>query len=319
MNPKAWGGATAYLEYLLAMALAKSLLYLPSSVAYLAGERLGTLAYYLDRKHRTIAQENLRRAFDGELSSYAIGQLVRSTFVNLGLTLVETCRIPKIDRENFQRFVRIEGYEHFTKAKNRGKGVIYITAHLGSWELLPLASSMMGEPLYIVARPLDNRYLDRTINGLRASWGTKVLAKKQAMPTLVRALHRGESIGILIDQNITWREGVFVDFFGHPACTALAPALLALRTDASVLPAAIFRRGRDRHTIVVGEEISLIKTGRLETDLVANTAAFTKAIEAFVRREPAQWLWVHRRWKTQPLPTQHRAEGATCAGPIHIT
>jgi KDO2-lipid IV(A) lauroyltransferase len=127
-----------------------------------------------------------------------------------------------------------------------------------------------------------------------------VLAKKLVMPALVQALLRGESIGILMDQNITWKEGVFVDFFGTPACTALAPALLALRTDASVLPAAIMRCGRDRHTIVVEKEIPLIRTGRLRADIVANTASFTRAIEAFIRREPAQWLWVHRRWKTQP-------------------
>jgi KDO2-lipid IV(A) lauroyltransferase len=306
----------AYLQYLLAMAFAKSLLHLPSSVAYSAGEGLGALLYRLDRKHRVIAQENLRRAFDGRLSPGAIGGLAHSTFVNLGRTVVETCRIPKIDQENFRQFIEIEGFEHFLKAKERGKGVIYVTAHLGPWELLPLASALMGEPLYIVARPLDNRYLDRAINRLRAAWGTRVLAKKRAMPTLVRALHRGESIGILMDQNTTWEEGVFVDFFGLPACTPLAPALLALRTDASVLPVAIFRRRRDRHRIVVGEEISLIRTGRLKEDLVANTAAFTRAIEGFIRREPAQWLWVHRRWKTQPLHARRQTEGAACAGPI---
>jgi len=316
MNESDRVGIIASLQHLLALAFAKSLLHLPSSVAYSAGERLGALLYRLDRKHRVIAQGNLRRAFDGQLSPGAIGGLVRSTFINLGRTVVETCRIPKIDQENCRQFIAIEGYEHFLKAKERGKGVIYITAHLGSWELLPLASALMGEPLYIVARPLNNRLLDRAINHLRAVWGTRVLAKKRAMPTLVRALHRGESIGILMDQNTTWEEGVFVDFFGLPACTPLAPALLALRTDASVLPAAIFRRGRDRHWIVVGEEISLIRTGRLKEDLVANTAAFTRAIEAFVRREPAQWLWVHRRGKTQPVPARRQTEGAACVGPI---
>lgn len=309
MNPEARGGVTAYLEYLLTKVLATFFLYLPSFLAYPLGEGLGALVYRLDRKHRVIAHENLRRAFDGQLSPDAIVGLARATFVNLGRTVVETCRIPKIDRENFRQFIRIEGYEHFHKAKDRGKGVIYITAHLGSWELLPVASALMGEPLHIVARPLDNRYLDRAVNHMRAGWGTRVLAKKRAMPALAQALHRGESIGILIDQNITWKEGVFVDFFGLPACTALAPALLALRTDASVLPAAIFRCGRDRHTIVVGEEISLIRTGRLRADLVANTAAFTRAIEGFVRREPAQWLWVHRRWKTQPLSARQQAGG----------
>jgi len=311
MRREVGAGMTAYLEFLCAMALAKSLLYVPSSLAYLAGESLGALAYRLDRKHREIAKENLQRAFNGQLSQSAINALVRSTFINLGRTVVETCRIPKIDRENFRRLIEIEGYEHYQKAKERGRGVIYITAHLGSWELLPVASALAGEPLWIVARPLDNPYLDKAINHLRGGCGTKVLPKKRAMRGVLGALNRGGSVGILIDQNITLKEGVFVDFFGRPACTALAPALLALRTDASVLPAAIFRCGRDRHRIVVGEEISLIRTGQLAADLVANTTAFTKAIEAFVRREPAQWLWVHRRWKTQPPPTRLEPEGAT--------
>ena len=300
MKPKSLGGVAAYLEYLLVAGLAKGLLYLPSSMAYSVGEGLGALLYRVDHKHRFIAQENLRRAFNGDLASQEIAELARSTFINLGRTVVETCRIPKIGRENFRQFIRVEGYEHFQQAKRRGKGIIYITAHMGSWELLPLASALMGEPLYIVTRPLDNPYLDRAINRLRTAWGTRVLAKQLVMPALVRALLRGESVGILMDQNITWKEGVFVDFFGMPACTALAPALLALRTDASVLPAAIVRCGRDRHTILVEKEIPLIRTGRLKADVVANTASFTRAIEALVRREPAQWLWVHRRWKTQP-------------------
>ena len=300
MRPKTMGGVAAYLEYLLAVGLAKGVLHLPSSMAYSIGEGLAGLLYRFDRKHRLIAHENLHRAFNGELSSVEIAELARLCFINLGRTAVETCRILEIDRENFRQFIRIEGYEHFQQAKHRGKGIIYITAHLGSWELLPLASALMGEPLSIVTRPLDNPYLDRAINRLRTAWGTRVLAKKQVMPALVQTLLRGESIGILMDQNITWKEGVFVDFFGMQACTALAPALLALRTDASVLPAAIIRSGRDRHTILVEKEIPLIRTGRLKADVIANTASFTKAIEAFVRREPAQWLWVHRRWKTQP-------------------
>jgi KDO2-lipid IV(A) lauroyltransferase len=300
MKPKSRGGVAAYLEYLLVAGLAKGLFHLPSSVAYYIGEGLGAVLYRVDHKHRLIAEENLRRAFNGELSSREIAELARSTFINLGRTVVETCRILKIDRENFRQFIQVEGYEHFQQAKRRGKGIIYITAHLGSWELLPLASALMGEPLSIVTRPLDNPYLDRVINRLRTAWGTRVLPKQWTMPVLVQTLLRGESVGILMDQNITWKEGVFVDFFGMPACTALAPALLALRTDASVLPAAIVRCGRDRHTILVEKEIPLIRTGRLRADVVANTASFTRAIEALVRKAPAQWLWVHRRWKTQP-------------------
>lgn len=302
MKSKNQGGVAAYLEYLLVAGLAKGLFHLPSSMAYSIGEGLGAVLYRFDRKHRLIAHDNLRLAFHGELSSREIAELAHSTFVNLGRTVVETCRMLKIDRENFRQFIRIEGYEHFQQAKHRGKGIIYITAHLGSWELLPLASALMGEPLSIVTRPLDNPYLDRAITRLRTAWGTRVFPKKLVMPALVQALCRGESIGILIDQNITWKEGVFVDFFGVPACTALAPALLALRTDASVLPVAIMRCGRDRHTVLIEQEIPLIRTGRVRADVVANTASFTRAIEGLVRKEPSQWFWVHRRWKTQPRP-----------------
>ncbi|MDE2179230.1 MAG: lysophospholipid acyltransferase family protein [candidate division NC10 bacterium] len=305
MKSRNQGGVAAYLEYLLVAGLAKGLFYLPSSVAYNIGEGLGAVLYHVDHKHRSIAQDNLRRAFNGALSSQEVAELTRLTFINLGRTVVETCRILKIDRENFRQFIRVEGYEHFQEAKRRGKGIIYITAHLGSWELLPLASALMGEPLSIVTRPLDNPYLDRVINRLRTAWGTRVLPKKLVMSALVQTLLRGESVGILMDQNITWKEGVFVDFFGMPACTALAPALLALRTDASVLPAAIVRCGRDRHTILIEKEIPLIRTGRLRADVVANTASFTRAIEALVRKEPSQWLWVHRRWKTQPRAECH--------------
>lgn len=310
MKPKTGSGVAAYLEYLLVAGFAKGLLFLPASLAYSVGEGLAALLYRFDHKHRLIAHENLRRAFNGQLSPLEIAELARSTFINLGRTVVETCRILRINQENFRQFIRIEGYEHFQQAKRRGKGIIYITAHLGSWELLPLASALMGEPLSIVTRPLDNPYLDRAINRLRTAWGTKVLTKKLVMPALVQALLRGESVGILMDQNITWKEGVFVDFFGMPACTALAPALLALRTDATVLPAAIVRYGRDRHTILVEKEIPLIRTGHLRADVVANTASFTRAIEALVRREPAQWLWVHRRWKTQPRTECRVLEGS---------
>lgn len=306
MKSKSQSRVAAYLEYLLVAGFAKGLFHLPSSLAYSIGEGLGAVLYRVDHKHRLIAQDNLRQAFSGERSSREIAELARLTFINLGRTVVETCRSLKIDRENFRQFIRVEGYEHIQQAKRQGKGIIYITAHLGSWELLPLAVGLMGEPMSAVTRPLDNPYLDRAINRLRTAWGTRVLAKKQVMPVLVRALLRGESVAILIDQNTTWKEGVFVDFFGRPACTALAPALLALRTDASVLPAAIVRCGRDRHTIVVEKEIPLIRTGHLRADVVANTASFTRAIEALVRKEPAQWLWVHRRWKTQP-----RAESPT--------
>jgi KDO2-lipid IV(A) lauroyltransferase len=176
----------------------------------------------------------------------------------------------------------------------------------------------MGEPMSAVIRPLDNPYLDRAINRLRTAWGTKVLVKKQVMPVLVQTLLRGESVAIFMDQNTIWKEGVFVDFFGMPACTALAPALLALRTHASVIPVTIIRRGRDRHTILVEPEIPVIRTGHLRADIVTNTASFTRAIEGLIRRAPAQWLWVHRRWKTQPR-SEYQVPGRSESSALNLT
>lgn len=290
----------AYVQYLFAAAFAELLLRLPSPLAYGLGNALGWLWYILDGRHRRIALENLTKAFDGKLSEAEIQRMARSAFMNLAMMAVETCRSPLLTPENLDTFVAIEGREHYMRAKAKGKGILWITAHLGPWELLPLASALKGEPLSIVVRPLDNPYLDEALNRMRTRGGNRVIAKRQALRAALEALGQGGSVAVLIDQNITRKDGVFVEFFGRLACTAAAPAVLALRTGASVLPAAIFRRGRDRYTIVVEKELTLIRTGNLKEDLVANTALFTRAIEELIRRAPDQWFWVHRRWKTQP-------------------
>ncbi len=291
----------AYLEYLLAAGLAKLMFHLPSPMAYGIGEALGWILYVLDGKHRRIAAQNLASAFNGQWGPREIRRVTRGVFLHLSRMVVEVCRIPHLTPENLDSFIQVEGYEHYKAAKAKGKGILWIAAHLGPWELLPAASALKGEPLHIVVRPLDNQYLDEAVNRFRRWGGNTIIPKKQALRVVLEVLKKGESVAFLIDQNITRKEGVFVEFFGRPACTALAPALLALRTDAVVLPVAIFRRGRDRHTIVIGQEIPVIKTGDLEADLVANTARFTKALETFIRQAPDQWFWVHRRWKTQPL------------------
>lgn len=288
------------LEYLIVMAVAKALCYLPAPLAYRIGETLGLLGFFLDRQHRRIALGNLHLAFDGKFSREEIESIARMTFVNLGRTFVEICRLPRIDAKNVDSFFAFQGLENLSQAKKKGKGVLFITAHFGPWELLVTASALKGEPVNIVVRPLDNPYLDAAINRLRTRFGNKIIAKKQALKAVLTALGRGENVGILIDQNITWKEGVFVDFFGRTANAAMAPAILALRSHAAVLPAIIHRRGRDRHTVIIGGEIEVARTGDFRADVVANTARFTKVIESYIREAPAEWFWVHQRWKTQP-------------------
>ncbi len=265
------------------------------------GGALGTAAYLVDAVHRRRAVENLLRAGVAE-DAAAARRLARCVFQNLGRSFADLCRLPRFTDGDLVGRVRVEGREHLRQAREQGRGVILITAHLGPWELLPAVSAAHGEPIHVVVRPMDNLTLDRAVTAIRMRGGNGVIPKHDVMRTGLKVLKAGGTVGILIDQNITWREGVFVEFFGRPACTASGPALLALRTGAAVVPVAIFREGPGRYRIVLEKAIEVARGGDLRRDLEENTARFTRAIEAFIRRSPADWFWVHRRWKTQPPP-----------------
>lgn len=294
-------GLRAYLEYLGARALGGALAAMPAGPACRVGEILGALAYRLDGRHRRIATGNLAQALGDGLAAGEIEALARRVFISLGRTVVDICRIPRITAENYRRHFTMEGWEHLREAKARGRGVVCITAHFGAWELLAVAAAFHGEPIQVVVRPMDNAYLDRAVNALRCHGGGRIIAKQDAFRTALAALRRNETVGIMIDQHVDPREGVFVDFLGAPAATTTAPALLAARSGAAVLPVAIFREGRERHTISIGKAMEVERTGDLRRDLAANTARFTRAIEEFVRQRPDHWFWVHRRWKAAPL------------------
>jgi KDO2-lipid IV(A) lauroyltransferase len=197
--------------------------------------------------------------------------------------------------------VEYEGLENYRQASGRGKGVLFLTGHLGAWELSAFAHSLNGYPLSIVMRPLDNPYLDALAERYRTMHGNHTVSKDDSVRPLLAAMHRGECVGILMDTNMTPPQGVFVEFFGIPACTASGLARIALRTDAAVVPAFTIWDGEKRKYVLRFERaLELIRTGEEQADVVANTARFTSVIEEHVRRNPEQWLWVHRRWKTRP-------------------
>lgn len=283
------------------LGLARGLGALPPAVGDAMGAALGTVAYAVDARHRSRAVENLLGAGVAE-DAGAARHIARQVFQNLGRGFADVCRLPRLTDATIAGRLRLRGYERIRAARALGHGVILVTAHLGAWELLPLASALQGDPIHVVVRPMDNATLDRAITAIRRRGGNGIIRKQELMRAGLKVLKAGGTLGILIDQNITWREGVFVEFFGRPASTAYAPALLALRTGAAVLPVAIFREGPGRHRVEVEEPIPLSRTGDLRQDLLENTARFTRAIEAFVRQSPAEWFWVHRRWKTQPRP-----------------
>lgn len=227
-------------------------------------------------------------------------KILRAVFTSLGRQIAEVCLFPKYTRENVSKVVVYEGFENFERALACGKGVIFLTGHLGAWELSAFAHSLYGYPLNIVMRPLDNPYLDRLTREYRTMHGNKAVDKDFARG-LIAAMRKGETVGVLMDTNMIASQGVFVDFFGIPACTASGVARVALKTDAAVVPGfTIWDPVLQKYRLRFDPPVGLVRTGNTEADVVANTAAFTKVIEDYVRKYPEQWLWVHRRWKTRP-------------------
>ena len=288
------------LEYALAWLLIRGISILPRPVARAAGIGLGQLVYLLHGKLRRVGMRNLQLAFPDK-SAHERRKILRGEFTSLGRQLAEVCLFPSYTPENVTKIVVYDGFENFERAEARGKGVIYLTAHLGGWELSAFAHSIQGHPLHVVMRGMDNPFLDRFITHLRTMHGNRAVDKGNFVRGLLSAMKAGETVGILMDTNMTPRQGVFVDFFGIPACTASGLARIALRTDAAVVPGfTIWDRELRKYRLRFDPALALIRTGHEEADIVANTALFTKVIEQYVRRYPDQWLWVHRRWKTRP-------------------
>jgi len=287
------------LEYALAWILVKSIGALPRPLARAAGITLAWIVYFFHRKLRRVGRRNLELAFP-EKSPRERARILRRVFTSIGRQAAEVCLFPKYTRENVSKTVVYEGFENFERALARGKGVIFLTAHLGAWELSAFAHSLYGYPLGIVMRPLDNPYLDRLTRHYRTMHGNRAVDKDFARG-LIAAMRKGETVGVLMDTNMIPSQGVFVDFFGIPACTASGVARVALKTDAAVVPGfTIWDPGLRKYRLRFDPAVDLVRTGNTEADVIANTQQFTSVIEDYVRRYPDQWLWVHRRWKTRP-------------------
>jgi Kdo2-lipid IVA lauroyltransferase/acyltransferase len=251
----------------------------------------GLYAKILDRaipKLRRIALKNLEMAGFQDRD-----RLTDEVFQSIGRLLLSFARFPRINRENVHQWIGYEGLENFTNAQARGRGVLVATAHLGNWELSAFTHALMTAPMHIVVRPLDNPDVDRLVERRRALSGNRIIRKKEAAREILRALKAGEAVGILIDQNTTPEEGVFIDFFGRQACAGTAFVKFAHHTGAAVVPGfALWRQ--DRYVLRFYPEIKM--TGVVQQD----TQSVHSALESVIREYPGQWLWIHRRWKTRP-------------------
>ncbi len=248
-----------------------------------------------------MAVENLRHALP-DLSEAERRRVARRSFQHLGVLFIEICSLLAGPLGDVLGDLRLEGHEHLDEVMRKHGRALLLTAHLGNWELLPAASRLTPYPLTIVVRPLDAPWLNRVAEALRGKADVELIAKQAALRPILTALSRGRLVGILLDQNAARREGVFVPFFGRPASTSRAMAVLALRTGTPVVPIFTHRQPDGRHVVVVQPPIEpeAGKGGAWAiTDL---TTRYTAAIEAAIRATPDQWLWMHDRWRTRPRP-----------------
>ena len=290
------------LEYALARAILSGLGILPRSLAIGLGLSLGRLGYLLPGNLRRTGQRNLEIAFP-DMSEGERNRLLRGCFASLGRLLGEFSQLPKATPESLRQLIEYDevGLAHLREAEKNKRGVIFLTGHLGCWELHSFGWSALEYPLSFLVRPLDNDRIEEMIEGVRTKFGNRAIDKQSAARQSLRVLREGGTLGILSDLNTQTREGVFVPFFGKLACTTAGIATLALKTDAVVIPTcAIWNKKRQRYFFHGDPPVDLVRTGDHDKDIEVNTANFAAAVERMVRLYPDQWLWIHKRWKTRP-------------------
>src|SRR5579863_5119532 len=288
------------LEYISAWLLLKFLGLLPRSVARGFGVVVANFLFLVRAPLRRAAEFNVRVAFP-ELPQSARRDIVRRMVRNLGWLAAEFARLPRYTRSNIEEIIILDGFENFAAAERRGKGVLFLTGHVGAWELESFAHAVYKRPIHFLVRPIDNLLVDALVNRYRCASGNQPIRKNESARAILRILREGGVIGVLADQNTVPAEAIFADFFGIPAATTSGIARLARHTGAAVVPAYNYWDTRIRKYILRYEPaLELPCTEDEESDIRNFSARFNQLIEDYVRRFPDQWLWVHRRWKTRP-------------------
>lgn len=289
-----------WLQYAVAWTFVKTLATLPRLVARWVAVSGTRVLLQVMPKMRKTAELNMRLAFPEWTEEQRRSVLKRMTR-NLGWMAVEFARFPKYTKENIEKVIVLDGHENFLEGQQRGRGVVYLTGHIGAWELSSYAHALYGYPLHYMARPLDNRPLDAMVNRYRGATGNKPIYKNEAARRMLRVLKDAGTVGILADQNTMPDEGAFVDFFGTPACTTTGIARVALHTDAAVVPGyAVWDDDLCKYRLRFEPPMELVRTGDTERDVAENTQRFAKVIEGIIRKYPDQWVWIHARWKNRP-------------------
>lgn len=282
---------------------------LPFEVALDAGRLIGFLAYHIDRRHRRVGRKNLKMVFGEKKDRAERKAILRELYRHLGMVFVEMLRMERLLRcGDYRKLVQLSGFERIETLVASGRPIIFVTGHIGNWELLGAVMSILYPPFYTIARRMDNPFIDRLLRKNRSAVGMRVLEKHGSARLLLSVLKNCGRIGILIDQNAPV-DNIFIDFLGVKASTIRAVPLLALKTGAVIMPGCCYRVGDAcRYVIEAGEAIHPDPNAPREEEIRRIAEAYTRQIEGWIRRYPSQWLWLHRRWKTRPPEEEENVE-----------
>jgi Kdo2-lipid IVA lauroyltransferase/acyltransferase len=305
MSAKKRSALVDYLVYLTVRALVCVLQGLSPEAARGCARFLAWLAYTIDKRHRLVALENLEKAYPGHYTAAELDDLVRRVYRHFCTLVIEIVQIPrKLHVNNWKDHIVLDDGHRIVDCLLSGRPLLIVTGHFGNWELAGYALGMFGFTTHAIARPLDNVYLDNFLRGFREKTGQKMLAKRGDFEQMEKLLQNGGVLATLADQDAGQR-GLFVDFFGRPASTHKAVALLALEHNVPMVVVGAPRIGT-RHHIYPADAIFPEDYGRSADAVHAITQRFTSDLEALIRKAPEQYFWLHRRWKHQPLPRGKR-------------
>ena len=287
-------------EYAAVWTILKFLGVLPRDFSRAVAAALARFLLACSPRLQRVAMKNLRIAFP-DWSDAQRRTTIRGMARQLGWMAAEFTHFPRLNAANISEIVMREGFEHFESARARGRGVIFLTGHMSAWELAPLAQALYGQPLSFLARGIENERVEALVNHYRCLAGNRPIEKNNSARAVLRVLGEGGTVGILADQNTSVDEGVFVEFFGIPACATTGLARVARHTGAAVLPGFLHWDAASRKYILKFEPALLFQTTQdEEADIRANTTLCARVIENYIRAYPEQWFWLHKRWKNRP-------------------
>jgi KDO2-lipid IV(A) lauroyltransferase len=296
---RAWVDYLAYLAVRCLVAVAQML---SIEQSYALARRLAWVLYHVDARHRKVGLENLAHAYGGRLSAHERDQIVRGVYRHFCMMLIEILHAPrKLHLTNWRNWVELVGHVQILEAFIDGdRPLIFLSGHYGNWELAGYVFGLFGFPTVAVARTLDNPYLECYLRAFREKTGQSLIPKSGGYDKMVEVLESNGALSFLADQDAGQR-GLFVDFFGRPAATHKAIALLAIEHQAPVFVGVARRIGPGFRYELRCEDV--IEPGELSgtaDDVRLLTQRYTSALERLIRQDPTQYLWLHRRWKHQP-------------------